>query len=107
MSSEDLHVTVSGLPAGKLLTCIIPLRVNPERGDAFERVTYFQLDTRLPKEVGFIVVDDGSPAQAGGSWSRFAPASGSATSASKARRVRLRWGAVETSARCMRVRNMC
>lgn len=66
MSSEDLHVTVSGLPAGKLLTCIIPLRVNPERGDAFERVTYFQLDTRLPKEVGFIVVDDGSPAQAGG-----------------------------------------
>lgn len=64
MSLKELHMTVRGLPTDKRITCIIPLRVNSTRGDAFERVAYFQLDTRLPRQVGFIVVDDGSPGDA-------------------------------------------
>ena len=43
------------------LTVIIPLRLTEQRMDLLDRINYYQLDTELPAEVDFIVVDDGSP----------------------------------------------
>ncbi|WP_332813509.1 capsular polysaccharide export protein, LipB/KpsS family [Ramlibacter sp.] len=55
-----MRVLVSKIPAHKRLTCIIPMRLSTEREDAIERLEFIRLDTDVPPEVGFLVIDDGS-----------------------------------------------
>lgn len=43
-----------------LLTVIIPVRVSSDRIDILERLNYPLIDSEIPDEVNFLVVDDGS-----------------------------------------------
>jgi len=45
------------------LTVAIPVRWSDERTDILERIAYPNLDGAIPAEVGFLVVDDGSPTE--------------------------------------------
>ena len=55
-----MRVQTENIPEGKTLTCIIPMRVSKDRLDAIDRLAYFNLDTTMPQDIGFLVVDDGS-----------------------------------------------
>lgn len=52
--------TIAEIP-NPTLTVIIPLRLTEQRMDLLDRINYYQLDSELPPEVDFIVIDDGSP----------------------------------------------
>ncbi len=43
-----------------LLTVIVPLRVRDGHEDAIKRLDFALMDRERPREVGFLVVDDGS-----------------------------------------------
>lgn len=60
MDSGKIKVEAARIPLCKEVTCIIPVRLGKDRGDALERLGFFRLDTRLPDSFGFVVVDDGS-----------------------------------------------
>lgn len=47
------------------LTVILPVRWSAERSDVPERLAFIQHDDRLPRDVRFLVVDDGSEAALG------------------------------------------
>lgn len=55
-----MEVHVLKIPVQKRLTSIIPMRLSAQREDAVERLDFIRLDTEIPSEVGFLVVDDGS-----------------------------------------------
>jgi hypothetical protein len=48
------------VPDECLLTVIVPLRVRDGDEDAIKRLDFALLDSERPREVGFLVVDDGS-----------------------------------------------
>jgi hypothetical protein len=51
---------IEAVPEGCLLTAILPLRVRNGHEDAIRRLDFALLDKLRPREVGFLVVDDGS-----------------------------------------------
>lgn len=55
-----MKIEIENIPEGKTITCIIPMRVSKDRLDAIDRLAYFNLDTSMPQDIGFLVVDDGS-----------------------------------------------
>jgi len=50
------------VPDECLLTVIVPLRVRDGHEDAIKRLDFALMDSERPREVGFLVVDDGSAA---------------------------------------------
>ena len=64
MSSDPLRVLskIEAVPEGCLLTVILPLRVRNGHEDAIKRLDFALLDKKRPRELGFLVVDDGSAA---------------------------------------------
>lgn len=58
----ELARIAHNVPAVDRLTVIIPLRVSAQRLDTIDRLSFSTLDGKRPGEVGFLVIDDGSPA---------------------------------------------
>ena len=57
---NDFIVDVVENIPDKKLTVILPIKLTSDRVDALDRLSYFKLDSRIPDDVGFVVVDDGS-----------------------------------------------
>jgi predicted glycosyltransferase involved in capsule biosynthesis len=64
MSNDPLRVLskIEAVPEACLLTVIVPLRVRDGHEDAIKRLDFALMDSERPREVGFLVVDDGSAA---------------------------------------------
>jgi hypothetical protein len=62
MSTDPLRVfsKTDSVPEECLLTVIVPLRVRNGHEDAIKRLDFALIDRERPREVGFLVVDDGS-----------------------------------------------
>ena len=62
MSNDPLRVfsKIEAVPEACLLTVIVPLRLRDGHEDAIKRLDFALMDCERPREVGFLVVDDGS-----------------------------------------------
>ena len=62
MSYDPLRVLskIEAVPEACLITVIVPLRVRAGDEDAIKRLDFALMDSERPREVGFLVVDDGS-----------------------------------------------
>ena len=58
----NLLSQIDSVPEECLLTVIVPLRVRNGHEDAIKRLDFALMDRERPREVGFLVVDDGSAA---------------------------------------------
>jgi len=62
VSNDPLRVLpkIEAVPEACLLTVIVPLRVQDGHEDAIKRLDFALMDSERPREVGFLVVDNGS-----------------------------------------------